>query len=98
MPVPVIELEYYLMRLMTARFDYIPDGGGIKVCQPGKTQALARIVPDRKYPDMWRVVRPDGSLTDKVKLPAPRTWRLGWLERLLLKVWNKTQQAGFVFR
>jgi hypothetical protein len=52
-----------MMRLVAEQFDYLPDGGGINVCQPGKTRALARIVPDAKYPGMWRVVRPDGTLT-----------------------------------
>jgi hypothetical protein len=52
------------MRLVIAQFDYVPDGDGLKVCQPGKTKALARMVPDTTYPEMWRVVRPDGRLTD----------------------------------
>ena len=30
------------------------------------TKALAHIVPDKTYPGMWRVVRPDGSLSDIV--------------------------------
>jgi hypothetical protein len=54
------------MRLVIAQFDYLPDGDGVKICQPGKTRALARIVPDTQYPAMWRVVRPDGGLTDMV--------------------------------
>jgi hypothetical protein len=29
-------------------------------------KALAHIVPDKTYPGMWRVVRPDGSLSDMV--------------------------------
>ncbi len=54
------------MRLVIAQYDFLPDGNGLKVCQPGKTKALARIVPDTTYPEMWRVVRPGGSLTEKV--------------------------------
>jgi hypothetical protein len=30
------------------------------------TKALAHIVPDKTYPGMWRVVRPDGLLSDMV--------------------------------
>jgi hypothetical protein len=30
------------------------------------TKALTRIVPDKTYPGMWRVLRPDGSLSDMV--------------------------------
>ena len=30
------------------------------------TKALAHIVPDKTYPGMWRVVRPDNSLSDMV--------------------------------
>ncbi len=52
------------MRLVIAQYDYLPDGDGLKVCQPDKTKALARIVPDTQYPTMWRVVRSDGSLSD----------------------------------
>jgi len=68
------------MRLMTARFDYVPDRGGIKVCQPGKTKALARIVPDSKYPDMWRVVRPDGSLIDQLNIVRAKDMAFGLAE------------------
>jgi hypothetical protein len=31
-------------------------------------RALIQIERDSKYPDMWRVVRPDGSLTDIVNM------------------------------
>ena len=27
---------------------------------------IVRIVPDEKYPNMWRIERPDGKLTDMV--------------------------------
>ena len=30
------------------------------------TKVLAHIVPDKTYPGMWRVLRPDGSLSDMV--------------------------------
>jgi hypothetical protein len=32
----------------------------------GSKRALLGIVPDVKYPDMWRVIRPDGSLSAMV--------------------------------
>jgi hypothetical protein len=32
----------------------------------GSTRALTTIEPDRTYPDMWRVRRRDGSLSDMV--------------------------------
>jgi hypothetical protein len=34
-------------------------------CQ-GSRKAILRIIPDAKYPAMWRVERPDGQLTDMV--------------------------------
>jgi hypothetical protein len=37
-----------------------------KGCTMTNTKALARIVPDKTYPGMWRVVRPDGLLSDMV--------------------------------
>jgi hypothetical protein len=39
-----------------------------KLCRYGSHRALIQIERDSKYPDMWRVVRPDGSLTDMVNL------------------------------
>jgi hypothetical protein len=68
------------MRLVIAQFDYLPDGDGLKVCQPGKTKALARVVPDATYPTMWRVVRPDGSLTDMVNQARARDMAYGRAE------------------
>jgi hypothetical protein len=52
------------MRLAIQLFRFLPDGNGLKCCKPGRTTALARIVPDKVYAGMWRVVRPDGSLSD----------------------------------
>jgi hypothetical protein len=52
------------MRLGIAVFRFLPDGEGLKVCKMTNTKALARIVPDKTYPGMWRIVRPDGSLSD----------------------------------
>jgi len=54
------------MRLAIAQFRFLPDGNGLKVCLPGKTTALARIVPDEIHAGMWRVIRPTGALTDMV--------------------------------
>jgi hypothetical protein len=39
-----------------------------KLCRYGSHRALIRIERDSKYPEMWRVVKPDGSLTDMVNL------------------------------
>src|SRR5215471_4711352 len=38
----------------------------VKGCTMTNIKALAHIVPDKTYPGMWRVVRPDGSLSDMV--------------------------------
>jgi hypothetical protein len=37
-----------------------------KLCRHGSHRALIQIERDAKYPDMWRVVRADGSLSDLV--------------------------------
>jgi hypothetical protein len=34
-----------------------------KLCRHGSHRALIQIERDSKYPDMWRVVRADGSLS-----------------------------------
>jgi hypothetical protein len=52
------------MRLGIAVFRFLPDGEELKVCKMINTKALTRIVPDKTYPGMWRIVRPDGSLSD----------------------------------
>lgn len=52
------------MRLANIQFRFLPDGDGLKCCLPDRTQALARIVPDKVYSGMWRIVRADGSLSD----------------------------------
>ena len=52
--------------LKRVQFEFRPDGDGLKCCLPGKAKALARIVPDKIYAGMWRVVRRDGSLSDMV--------------------------------
>jgi hypothetical protein len=68
------------MRLAIAQFDYLADGVGLKVCAPGKTKALARIVPDTTYPAMWRVVCADGTLTDKLNKTRAMDLALGRAE------------------
>jgi hypothetical protein len=54
------------MRRGIAVFRLLPDGEGLKSCTMTNTKALAHIVPDKTFPGMWRVVRPDGSLSDMV--------------------------------
>jgi hypothetical protein len=54
------------MRLANIQFEFLSDGSGLKCCLPGKARALARIVPDKVYPKLWRVERPNGSLSGMV--------------------------------
>jgi hypothetical protein len=54
------------MRLANIQFEFLPDGKGLKCCGHGSSRALARLVPDQTYPNMWRVVRANGSLSDMV--------------------------------
>jgi hypothetical protein len=72
-----------MARLRIAQFDYVPDGGGFKVCQPGKATALARIVRDSVVPGMWRVVRSDGKLSDMVNLARAKDVAFGIAETAL---------------
>jgi hypothetical protein len=60
------EIATSTSRLVIAQFRFLPDASGLKVCLPGKTTALARLVPDEIHAGMWRVVRRDGSLSDMV--------------------------------
>jgi hypothetical protein len=52
------------MRLTNIQFRFLPDGDGLKVCKPDRTQALVRIVPDQVHANMWRVIRANGQLSD----------------------------------
>src|SRR5689334_11213315 len=42
------------------------DGDGLALCR--STKAMVRVVPDDRWPGMWRVRRHDGRLTDMVNL------------------------------
>jgi hypothetical protein len=50
-----------------------------------RTGPVLEIVPDAKYPAMWRVTLPGGGLSDMVNRPramdAARAWLLGILNR-----------------
>lgn len=48
---------------------------------------LVEIVQDDRYPTMWRVKRPDGSLTDMVNITRARDAARG----LALKVLNREE-------
>jgi hypothetical protein len=45
---------------------------GSALCRVGSRTPVVTIVPDAKYPGMWRVRRPDGSLSDMVNLTRAR--------------------------
>jgi hypothetical protein len=71
-------------RLELAQFQFLPDGSGLKVCLPGRTTALARLVPDEIYAGMWRVVRPGGGgLTDMVNKTRAKDIAFGLAEKAI---------------
>jgi hypothetical protein len=43
-----------------------------KLCRHGSHRVLIRIERGSQYPNMWRVVRPDGSLTDMVNMTCAK--------------------------
>jgi hypothetical protein len=45
---------------------------GDDLCQPGRETPIVSIVPDEKYPLMWRIRYPDGSLSDMVNKSRAR--------------------------
>src|SRR5215831_13736678 len=67
-------------RLELPQFRFLPDGSGLKVCLPGKTTALARLVPDENRVGMWRVVRRDGSLSDMINKARAKDIAFGLAE------------------
>jgi len=83
------------MRLRIEQFDFRGAGNDAWiVVQPGKKTALARIVRDRKYSTMWRVVRPDDSLSDMLNLTRAKDLAFGVAETALyLRLSPKSQPA-----
>jgi hypothetical protein len=68
------------MRLRIEQFRFLPDKDGIKVCLLTSTKQLARIVPNQVYAGMWRVVYPDGRLSDMVNLSRAKDTAFGQAE------------------
>jgi hypothetical protein len=69
-----------MARLVTAQFDFIPNGPGLKVCKPKSDVPLAWIEPDARWPGMWRVRRLDGTLSGMVNLARARDAAYGAAE------------------
>jgi hypothetical protein len=67
--------------------DIIWDGDILRLGPKGRK--LLRIVSDQKYPEMWRVERPDGSLTDM----ANRTWAKDAATAIALAFLNAREAA-----
>jgi len=87
-------------RLELPQFRFLPDGNGLKVCLPGKTTALARLVPDEIHVGMWRVVRPIGGLTDIVNKARAKDVAFGLVETaiyLRLPSQSKPTRNGHFF-
>jgi hypothetical protein len=55
----------------------------------GRHSPMTEIVPDSQWPDMWRVKRPDGSITDMVN----RDWARELAKDILLRVLNSQEMA-----
>jgi len=53
---------------------------------------LARVVPDEKYPGMWRVRSPDGRLSDMANI----TWAKDAAATMALAVLNRSGDVGIV--
>jgi hypothetical protein len=51
---------------------------------------LARVVPDEKYPGMWRVRSPDGRLSDMANI----TWAKDAAVTMALVVLNRSDDVG----
>jgi hypothetical protein len=83
------------VRLANVQFEFVPDGeGGLKCCRPGKTKALARIVPGEDMLVMANEVqaahRKESAYTEQKGIGYPRLCILGivsdpWLFRIVTK-------------
>ena len=70
------------MRLRIDQFRFLRDGNGLKCCTLTSTKALARIVPDGSYSGMWRIVCPDGRLSDILNLTRAKDVAFGIAETI----------------
>ena len=71
------------MRLVALQLRFLPDGDGLKVCTPTSERPLARLVPDKVCPQMWRVVRPDGGLSGLLNRARAKDMAFGLAESAL---------------
>jgi hypothetical protein len=70
------------MRLRLAQFHFVKDGNGLKCCKPGSTKALVRIVPDRPYLGMWRVLK-DGTPSNMLNIMRAKDVAFGLAESMV---------------
>ena len=66
------------MPLSSDRFTF----DGDNVVRRGRKTPVVRIVPDAKYPNMWRVELPDGTLTDMVNRTRAKEAALALASRI----------------
>jgi hypothetical protein len=62
---------------------------GDALCRVGSRTPIVTIVPDDRYPQMWRVRRPDGSLTDMLNI----TWARDAARSFALALLNGNKQS-----
>jgi hypothetical protein len=63
--------------------------GTLVLCRTGSRTILARIVPDRVYPGMWRVKMPTGKLSDMTNLVRAKDAAMS----IALSMLNREQKA-----
>jgi hypothetical protein len=68
------------MRLRAYQVSYEPGENGDLICRKGRYRV--RIVPDKVYPQMRRVVYPSGKVSDMVNLTRAKDAALGLVESL----------------
>jgi hypothetical protein len=62
---------------------------GDALCRIGSRTPIVTVVPDEQYPQMWRVRRSDGSLTDMVNKTRARDAARG----LAMSILNRNKQT-----
>ena len=72
------------MRSRVLDLRFVKDGENAwKVCFAKSARGLCRVLRDTKYPEMWRVERPNGTLTDMVNLARAKDAAWGMAEGVL---------------
>jgi hypothetical protein len=79
-------------------YRFVKTDCGYSLCVGRSRRAVVRIVADDRYPTMWRVVRPDGTVTDMVNLARAQDAALDHADKILSQPVARRARSAFFKR